>query len=211
MAKVKLYNLKGEAAGDVNLDDTVFAVTVDSKLVQFVANAQRANAFQPYAHTKDRGDVSGGGKKPWRQKGTGRARQGSIRSPQWRGGGSVFGPRNTRNPVQKVNKKVRQQAVRMVLSDKLANNTLIVVDSFDTLTGKTKEFASVLSKLPTKRSSALIASSKKSDLLNRASRNLPRVNAVLAGSVNVRDLLAYKFLVIDQSGAETLAKQLLRV
>jgi large subunit ribosomal protein L4 len=211
MAKVKLYNLKGEAAGDVTLDDKVFGVEVDSKIVQFVANAQRANAFLPYAHTKDRGDVSGGGKKPWRQKGTGRARQGSIRSPQWRGGGSVFGPRNTRNQDTKVNKKVRLQAIRMVLSDKLAHDTLIVVDSFDSLTGKTKELSSAFTKLPVKRSSALLASEKKADMLNRASRNLPRVNAILAGSVNVRDLLSYKFLVIDKSGAETLAKQLLRV
>jgi large subunit ribosomal protein L4 len=211
MAKVKVYNLKGEAAGELTLDDAVFGVEVDAKIVQFVSNAQRNNAYQPYAHTKDRSDVSGGGKKPWRQKGTGRARQGSIRSPQWRGGGSVFGPRKERNHDQKVNKKVRRQAIRMVLSDKAASNMLVVVDSFEGMTGKTKELSSVLSKLPTKRSSTLIAAAKKSDVLNRASRNIARVNTVLADSVNVRDLLAYKFLVIDKSGAEELVKQFSRV
>jgi len=211
MAKVKIYNVKGEASGDITLDDSVFAVEVDPSLVQFVATAQRANAFTPYAHTKDRSDVSGGGKKPWRQKGTGRARQGSIRSPQWRGGGSVFGPRNTKNPEQKINKKVRRQAIRMVLSDKLSSNMLVVVDSFDTLTGKTKELSSALAKWPTGRSTALIASGKKSDVLNRASKNIVRVNTLLAGSVNVRDLLTYKYLVIDKSGAEALVKQLSRV
>jgi large subunit ribosomal protein L4 len=211
MAKLKVYNLKGEASGEITLDDSVFGVEIDPKIVQFVSNAQRNNAYQPFAHTKDRSDVSGGGKKPWRQKGTGRARQGSTRSPQWRGGGSVFGPRKERNHETKVNKKVRRQAIRMVLTDKVISNMLVIVDSFDALSGKTKELASTLNTLPTKRSSTLIAAGKKSDMLNRASKNIERVNTVLADSVNVRDLLAYKFLVIDKAGAEELVKQLSRV
>ncbi len=211
MATVKVYNLKGESAGEMKLEDAVFGVKVDSKIVQFVANAQRANAAKPYAHTKDRGDISGGGKKPWRQKGTGRARQGSIRSPQWRGGGVVFGPRKERNQEQKVNQKVRRKAICMVLSDKVASNMFLVVDSFDGLTGKTKELIAALGKLPTKQRSALIASAKNSDMLNRASRNIVHVNSVMANSVNVRDLLAYQFFIIDKAGAEALTKHLSRV
>lgn len=204
MATVTVYNLKGEKVEDLKLDDAVFGVEVKPEVVQFVADAQRANAHVPYAHTKLRGEIRGGGKKPWRQKGTGRARHGSTRSPIWRGGGITFGPRSIRNMAKKVNKRQKQAAIRMVLSDKAAAGGLIVVDSFEALTGKTKEVATLMTALKMERPSALIASGAKNESLQRAAQNLEKVNTVLANSVNVADMLKYRYLVVDKAGVETL-------
>lgn len=205
MAKVSVYNLEGKELETIEVVDNVFGVAVDKKIVQFVHNAQRANAFVPYAHTKHRGEVSGGGKKPWKQKGNGRARQGSIRSPQWKGGGVVFGPRNEKNPTQKVNVKLRRLALRMVLSDKLSDKRLIVVDSFDPIEGKTKALFNALAKLPTGHKSVLIASGVKTAGLTRAAQNLKKVNTVLATSVNVGDMLKYQYVLLDRAGVEKIS------
>lgn len=205
MAKVPVYNFEGKELEKIDVADAVFAVEVDPKLVQFVANAQRSNAAHPYAHTKTRGEVSGGGRKPWKQKGNGRARQGSIRSPQWKGGGVVFGPRNTKNPEKKVNVKTRRLAIRMVLSDKLAEQKLVVVDSFTQCEGKTKALYGALGKLPSGHKSALIAVGSKSAEITRAARNIQKVNTVMADSVNVGDLLKHQYLVIDKAGIEKLS------
>jgi len=118
MPSVKVYNQEGKATGELELNAKHFGVKPDQALVHAVVVAQQANARRPIAHTKNRGEVAGGGKKPWKQKGTGRARQGSIRSPQWKGGGVVFGPRNIRNFSVKVNRKVKQKALFMALTDK---------------------------------------------------------------------------------------------
>lgn len=207
MANVTMYNREGKEVGEVTLDDAVFGVKIDPKLIQFVANAQRANAAIPYANTKTRGEVRGGGRKPRPQKGTGQSRQGSIRSPQWKGGGVVFGPASERNQEKKVNKKTRQKAICMALTDKANHKKLIVVDSFDGMTGKTKELSTLLKTLPVNGMSALVASASKNVALTRSARNVNKVNTILANSVNVLDLLKYKFVVIDKAGIETVIAQ----
>ncbi|MFH1426197.1 MAG: 50S ribosomal protein L4 [Candidatus Kerfeldbacteria bacterium] len=208
MAKVKLYNLDGKASGEIELDDAVFGVEVNPELVQFVVSAQQANAHIPYAHTKQRAEKRGGGRKPWRQKGTGRARHGSSRSPIWRGGGVTFGPTNDRNMTKKVNKKEKRKALSMVLSDKVSGNMFIVIDSIEQLEGKTKQLATVLSALPSKGKSVLIASGKKNAKLTRAANNLPNANTVLADSLSVGDVLKYNYVLIDKDGVETVTSAL---
>lgn len=207
MAKTLVYNIQGEKAGELELADAIFQVDIQPELVQFVARLQRANAHVPYAHAKGRRDVSGGGRKPWRQKGTGNARHGSIRSPLWRGGGATFGPSKLRNMKKKVNKKEKQAAIRMVLSDKLAHNALAVVDGVDALTGKTSEIAQLLEKLPTGDTSVLIATGEKNEMMTRAAKNLQKVNTTLAESLNVGDLLKYQYLVLDKAAVEAIVKR----
>src|SRR3989339_399497 len=206
MLSTTVYNLKGEKSGKMELLSKVFGVKINPKLIQFVVQAQRANAHVPYAHTKDRSEVSGGGKKPWKQKGTGSARQGSIRSPLWRGGGVTFGPSKLHNTQQKINKKEKKLATAMALSDKLSSELLIVVDSWEGLNGKTKEMFTLLNKLTVKNSSVLIVSGKLDDKLQRASKNLKKSNNTTADSIGVTSLLKYKFLVIDKAGIEVLIK-----
>ena len=147
MATVKVYNAEGQAGSNLELDDAVFGVTGKLDIVHQVYVATQANMRQTIAHTKDKSEVRGGGKKPWKQKGTGRARHGSIRSPIWKGGGVTFGPRNVRNFKQKVNQKMRQLATRIALSAKVSDEKLLVVDPLES-TGKTKEMHNLLSKLP---------------------------------------------------------------
>jgi large subunit ribosomal protein L4 len=208
MASVKLYNLEGKETGSVTLDDAVFAVKPLPELVQFVLTAQDANAFQPYAHTKTRGERAGGGKKPWRQKGTGRARHGSTRSPIWRKGGVTHGPRSDRNLNLKVNKKQRRKALKMVLSDKAANSQLLVVEGWDGLEGKTKQLATLLAKLPVGDRSVLITSGAKNEPLMRAAGNLANAQTIMADSLNVGDLMRSQYLLIDQAGVDTVTKWL---
>jgi len=186
------------------LDDAVFGVKPNKKLVQSVVRLQRSQSFVPYAHTKTRGEIRGGGRKPWKQKGTGNARQGSIRAPQWRKGGIVFGPRNTKTMNVKINAKERRQAIRMVLSDKAAEQHIVVIESFNDFTGKTKQIATLLQQLPVKTHSALIAAAKKNEPLYRAAKNIEKTNTVLADSVNVIDLMKFQYLVLDQASLESL-------
>lgn len=204
MGKVAVYNLEGKKAGDIELNDAVFGVEINPEVVQFVANAQRGNAARPYAHTKQRGEVRGGGKKPWRQKGTGRARHGSSRSPLWRGGAVTFGPTKFRNQFRKVNKKQRRKALMMVLSDKLAGNNIIVVESFEGATGKTKQMSDFLAAVPMERQSGVIALGEKNELVTRSAQNVQKVNTMLADSLNVYDLLQHRYLIIDKAGVEKL-------
>ncbi len=140
----KTYNQKGEVAGQIELPKDLFEVKVNPDLVYQVAVTQMANRRQGNANTKGRGEVSGGGKKPWRQKGTGRARQGSIRAPQWRHGGVVFGPTSEKVYGGKINKKMRRKALAMVLSSKLNGNALIMMDKLEVSQPKTKEMISIL-------------------------------------------------------------------
>lgn len=207
MATVKVYNLKGEETGDLKLDDAVFGVEVKPALVQYVLRAQRANAHAPYAHTKDRSEKRGGGKKPWAQKGTGRARHGSSRSPIWRGGGVTFGPRSNRNMKKKINKKENRAAIRMVLSDKVSEKMLLVVDSFEGLEGKTKQLATMLAATPAQGRSILIASGEKNAALTRSVQNLPKTDSTMARSLNVTSLLKNQYLLVDKAGIEALTEQ----
>lgn len=198
MPQVAVYNYDGKEIGVLELSKAVFGVPVKEQLVADVALAQQANKRVSIAHTKMRGDVSGGGKKPWKQKGTGRARQGSIRSPQWRGGGVVFGPRSERSFTVKINKKIRQTALRMVLSDKVANKKLVVVDLFPQ-DGKTKTMAVVRRVLPGAGRKALIVLDAKDALTLRALANVPRTVTIAARSLNVVDLMRHEYIIAPKS------------
>ena len=142
-----IYNQKGEKVSEIKLPETVFGLPWNANLVHQAAVSMMSNKRDPIAHTKGRGEVAGGGRKPWRQKGLGRARHGSIRSPIWVGGGVTFGPRNIRNFSQKINKKMKTKALFMCLSDKVANNLLTVLDDVKIETGKTKEIVGVIKNL----------------------------------------------------------------
>lgn len=189
MAKVNIYNFEGQVVGEQELNPKIFEVQMKPELIHFVVNGLLANRRQVSAHTKTRGEVSGGGKKPWKQKGTGRARQGSIRSPLWRGGGIVFGPRPERNFKIKINRKAKQTALNMILSDKVKENALLLLESFDLPEGKTKIFGKMLKTLPVVGKKILVVFSGKKDNLRRASRNLPFVNQENLEELNLLDVI----------------------
>ena len=201
--KISIYNQKGEEAGKIDLPDEIFNVRMNSDLVHQVVMAQMANQRQVLAHTKTRGEVRGGGKKPWKQKGTGRARVGSIRSPLWKGGGVTFGPRNDRNFTKKINKKMKQKALLMAFSSKVKDNEMIVLDKFELGRAKTKEMANLLDKLSLKKS-VLISLPKRDDSIYRASRNIPGIKMTLANSLNVVELLKYKYLLMPKDTIEVI-------
>ena len=205
MPKISVYNQEGKTVGELNLNDALFGVKANTALVHEAVVAQRANARQVLAHTKTRGEVRGGGRKPWKQKGTGRARQGSIRSPQWIGGGVVFGPSKDRNFSVKINRKAKRQALFMALSDKVASEKLVVLDSVSTEPAKTKLMAEVLKKLPIDRTILVVASAS-SPLLMRMVRNLPHVKLVTANSVNLLDVLSYRSIVFLKDAVEAFDK-----
>lgn len=196
--KVKLYDWQGKEAGTETLDAALFGVEVKPRVVQEVVVAHQKNTREAIAHTKGRSDVRGGGKKPWRQKGTGRARHGSIRSPLWIGGGITFGPTASRNFAVRVNKKVKQKALAMVLSDKVAAERMILVDSYNMPEAKTKSLQETLSKLPNKGKSTLIITKNASDNIVLAAKNLPRVETLHYGSMNVYDLLKYEYVLASK-------------
>ena len=196
--KTQLYNLKGEGVGEVDLPDAVFAAPWNPDLVHQVILAQEANQHHPWAHAKGRGEVRGGGKKPWKQKHTGRARHGSIRSPIWKGGGVSHGPTKERIFTQKVNKKMTRVAVHSALSKKLADGEVRIVDSLE-MSGKTKQFFTSLKMLLGKNVSALIVPAAKNLNATRAARNIPKVASLSANSLNVSDVLKHKTVVIDKN------------
>ncbi len=202
-----LYNLKNEKTGTVELPDHIFAARWNAALVKQVLDAQIANGHGPWAHAKDRSEVRGGGRKPWRQKGTGRARHGSTRSPLWVGGGKAHGPRNERDYSQKVNKKMKRGALFSVLSKKMKDGELKVFENLAVEAPKTKMLAESLRgilamKKTAKRYDALLvpASSVGGNAnLFRASSNLQKAKALDATSLNVYDLLNHKNLLVDQA------------
>jgi large subunit ribosomal protein L4 len=202
--KLPVYNSAGEKVSEAELTERIFAVPAKVSVVHQAVVAQEHNARQVLAHTKDRSEVSGGGKKPWKQKGTGRARHGSIRSPLWVGGGITFGPRKDRNFKVKINKKAKNLALRMVLSDKVKEGQLVIVKDWELAEMKTKKFAAILKKLPVKTDKALVALAKTDPKLVAVAKNLKKVFACGAGSLNVIDLLKYKYLVVSLSALKEL-------
>lgn len=202
MNTVKVYNVTGQVVGEQSLPDRLFSVKVKPALVHQVVVATQANSRAVLAHTKTKGEVRGGGRKPWKQKGTGRARQGSIRNPQWRGGGVVFGPRSNRNFSQKVNKRMKQSALAMVLSDKVAHDKIIVVDHFTVSGGKTKQLKAVLNNLPCAKQGSLLALAQLDSNLIRAAHNIAQLGYCAADSLNVVDLLKYEYIVLDQAAVK---------
>jgi large subunit ribosomal protein L4 len=197
MPSASLYNQEGKVTGTLELNAAIFGVKVNPAVVHQVVVAQEANARKAIANTKTKGEIRGGGKKPWKQKGTGRARQGSTRSPNWVGGGIVFGPTSDRNFAQKVNRRTKQKALFMALSDKVAHENFLVLESFTPAAPKTREFAGLLQKLPVKKS-VLYVVSKSNPSLVRMARNLQNVNVVTANSLNVVEALRAQSLVVEK-------------
>ena len=202
MAKAKLFNQAGEQVADQDLNPAIFELkTVDEGLVHQVLTAQRLNARKPWAHTKTRGEVAGSGKKPWRQKGTGRARAGSVRSPLWRHGGITFGPRNTRDWSVKINKKMFRKALFSVLTDKERENKIVLIESIPTISKTAqlaKFFADLSSKTGLSQPIALLLP-KYSPQLEKASRNLENAKILYANKLNVKDLLGYDLVIAKDS------------
>jgi len=205
MAKVKVYNQAGQEVGEIELKPTIFEVKANPALIHRVITAQQANSRQVLAHTKGRGEVRGGGRKPWKQKGTGQARQGSIRSPIWVGGGITFGPTKERNFSVKVNRAERKKVLAMVLSEKLANKNFIVVDSLGFPEVKTKLVFAMLKKLPVGRKILIVAEPENKDLY-KMTRNMVRVEPISVKSLNPVDLLNCETIIISQPAVEILEK-----
>lgn len=197
MSKINIYNQEGKIVGDLELNPTHFGVKVDSALVHEVVVAAQANARTHTGHTKTKGEVRGGGKKPWKQKGTGRARQGSTRNPHWVGGGVAHGPRKERNFEVKVNRKVRQKALFMALSDKVAHEKLVVLESLATETPKTKVAATTLKKLPIGRRTLFVIPSSSPEKL-RMVRNLQNVKLVTVNALSLVDVVSYPTVLFEK-------------
>jgi large subunit ribosomal protein L4 len=208
--KSDIYNQKGEIVGSENLPKEIFGVDLNADLVHQVAVSFMANKRQVSAHTKTRGEVRGGGKKPWRQKGTGRARHGSNRSPIWKGGGITFGPRTDKVFEKEIPKKMRRKALLMVLSQKAKNKELIVLDKIELEKGKTKEVATALSNLACKNQKTLIALPKYDKKIFLASRNIKKILAEDARNLNVLELMNYKYLVMPKDTIKTIEKTFIK-
>ena len=203
--KTKVYNLSGKATGEVELSDKIFGVKIKPEVVHAVFVAQTNNQRAAWADTKNRGEVSGGGKKPWAQKGTGRARHGSIRSPIWKGGGVTFGPLSVRNYETKINKKTKRLVIKMCFSDKAESNNLFVVENFAFSAPKTKMFSDFLKVMPEKRKSFLVLTTgKDSNLVLRMTKNIQKVNAMRAEDANVMALLKNEAIIISEEALKKL-------
>ncbi len=214
--KVKVYNQKGETVGEQNLPERIFAVKANAGLIHQAVVTQEANQRQVLAHTKGRAEVRGGGKKPWRQKGTGRARAGSSRSPIWIGGGVTFGPTSDRNFSKKLNKKMKQQAMLMALSSKVAGENFALVDKLEIAEYKTKVMNEIIagienkvfkqSKKKSSKRSVLVVLPKKDETTFVSGRNLAGIEVINLDNINVVDLLRYKNLILTVEGAKKLEK-----
>lgn len=188
MAKIKVYNSEGKKVSERELASELFGVEVNEGVVHFAADIASANSRSAFSHTKTRGEVRGTGKKPWKQKGTGRARHGSRRSPIWVGGGITFGPRKDRNYSKKINRKTKRVALAMALSDKATHEAVVALDELKNELGKTKMMAEMLSKLPVGRR-VLLVLPESNPMALRASRNLQELKTVTVRSLNLLDVL----------------------
>lgn len=219
---IKYYDQQGKELGQTRLPVEIFGVKINQDLVHQVVVSQMANRRQISAHTKGRGEVSGGGRKPWRQKGTGRARHGSIRSPLWKGGGVTFGPTKERVFKQKINKKMRRKALLMVLSAKAKNNLLIILDEFKLEAAKTKILAKLIENwkfLPVgkagkienfKESTCLIVLPAMDKNTILSARNLAGIGIAQAKDLNVLDLLNFKYLLMPKESIKVVQETFTR-
>jgi large subunit ribosomal protein L4 len=200
MPKVALFNQIGSKVGEIELNDSVFGIEPNNHVLFEAVLMQRASMRQGTHKTKVRSEVAGGGRKPWRQKGTGRARQGSIRSPQWRGGGTVFGP-TPRSYSYKLPKKVRRLAIKSALSSKVLEENILVLENLAFDAPKTKEFTKVLNGLSV-NSKALIVTASLEENVALSARNLPGVTVVEADGINVLDVLNHDKLIMTKAAVE---------
>lgn len=201
MPKTALLSLKGEKIKDIKLDDNVWGITPNDQVVYEHINLFMANRRQGTHATKTRSDVSGGGRKPWRQKGTGNARQGSTRAPHWVGGGVVFGPSANRNYTKKMNKKERKLALKSALTYKANDKDIIVVDKFEAETNKTKDMLKVLEGLNA-TGKTLIVTTELTENLILATRNIADVKLVLANELNTYDVLYVNKIIITEGAVK---------
>ena len=201
MANVSVYNIEGKEVGSIELNDAVFGVEVNEHLVHMAVGYQLANNRQGTQSAKTRSEVSGGRRKPWRQKGTGHARQGSTRSPQWTGGGVVFAPK-PRDYSFKMNKKEKRIALLSALSSKVADNKIVVLDAFNLDEVKTKKFAEVMSNLKVDKALVVIEGENKNVVLS--GRNIPTVKVSATNEINTYDVLKYETLVVTKAAVEKL-------
>ena len=202
MANLKVIDQKGKDAGEVTLNDEVFGVKPNESVVFDAIIRQRAGRRQGTSKVKNRSAVRGGGKKPWKQKGTGRARQGSIRSPQWRGGGVVFGP-TPRSYAYSMPRKQRRLAIKSVLSQKLIDKDLIVLDQLTMSAPKTKEFKSILDGLKVEGKVLVVSEDKN---IQYSAKNLPNVKVITANGLNVEDVVNYDKLILTKEAVEMIEK-----
>lgn len=202
MANVSVYNMEGKEVGTMELNDAVFGVEVNEHLVHMAVVQQLANNRQGTQKAKTRSEVSGGGRKPWKQKGTGHARQGSTRSPQWTGGGVVFAP-SPRDYSFKLNRKEKRAALKSALTDKVQSNKLIVIDElkFDEI--KTKSFKNVLDNLKI-NSKSLVVLNEKDEKVVLSARNIPTVKTALTNTINVYDILHAQTVVLTKEAVKTI-------
>ncbi|MGG3468825.1 50S ribosomal protein L4 [Neobacillus pocheonensis] len=200
MPKVALLNQNGSQVGDIELNESVFGIEPNQHVLFEAIVMQRASLRQGTHKTKIRSEVAGGGRKPWRQKGTGRARQGSIRSPQWRGGGTVFGP-TPRSYSYKLPKKVRRLAIKSALSSKVLEESILVLESLNVETPKTKDFKAVLNGLSVEKK-ALIVTADLDENVALSARNIPGVTVVTADGINVLDVVNHDKLIMTKAAVE---------
>ena len=201
MATVSVYNMEGNEVGTIDLNDAVFGVDVNEHLVHMAVVAQLANKRQGTQKAKTRSEVSGGGRKPWRQKGTGHARQGSTRAPQWTGGGIVFAP-TPRDYTIRLNKKEKRLALKSALTSRVLENKLIVVDELKFDEVKTKNFANVMNNL--KASKALVVLNENDANVVLSARNIPTVKTALTNTINVYDILKYNTVIVTKAAVATI-------
>lgn len=213
--KTKIYNQKCEVVGEVDLPSEIAEIKIDPNLVHEIVRSQMANVRQVLAHTKTRAEVRGGGKKPWKQKGTGRARAGSNRSPLWVGGGIIFGPRNNRNFKVKINKKINRKAMCMALGDKFQQNSLLIFDKLVAENYSTKQFdkffktveTEILGEKNQKNKRSILVINNKDEKVRNSIRNLSGVEIINNENINLLDLIKFKYIIMTQNALESLSAQ----
>lgn len=213
--ELPVYDIEGKEISTLKLEPEIFGQKLNPDLVYQVVVSQMANKRKAIAHTKDRGEVSGGGRKPWRQKGTGRARHGSIRSPLWRGGGVTFGPRKERVFAKKIPLKMKRKALFMVLSGKVKNNLLILLDKLEIEKPKTKLIVEIIKNLKSKiknfqKGSVLIVLPKMDKNIILAARNIFNVKTIQATDLNALELLSFKYLLMPKDSIKVIKNTFLK-
>ncbi len=204
MALIKLYAIDGKENGTLEVSDQLFAAKGSKSLVHEALIAHEANTRVQYAHVKDRSEVSGGGKKPWKQKGTGRARHGSSRSPIWQGGGVTFGPNALQDFTVKLNKRAKKKALALVLTDKLAGDKIVAVSNYELPEAKAKFVGAMRKVLPGAGRSTLVVTLASDKSFITAAQNVAKTDTIFAGSLNVRDLLAHEYIIVSEAAVKTM-------
>ncbi|PIR44147.1 50S ribosomal protein L4 [Candidatus Wolfebacteria bacterium CG10_big_fil_rev_8_21_14_0_10_31_9] len=204
--KVDILNIKNEKAGTLDVSDKIFGLKWNPELVHQAVVAHLANAREPWAHTKGRGEVRGGGKKPWKQKGTGRARHGSSRSPIWVGGGVTHGPIKERDFSKKINKKMKRLAIFSVLSKKFKDSEIKIVDNFDGIENKSKAWAGILKNLTDLRSKTLVILEDKNKSSIKSISNIKNADTISPISLNVYDLMKCKNIILESNAVLEIEK-----